>query len=286
MVPIGMASSTPFSRATSAIDGLGLLADELELLDRRDQRHHDLRTGVLAGAFSDAVASATARTCSRYSPGTTMPSRTPRMPSMGFCSDRRCTSCSRCTSSSSTSPLASATATLTDRAGQVRQELVQRRVEQTDRDRQPVHRGQDRRKSLRCSASSSSSAPCRSVVVTRQDDPLDQLAPLAQEHVLGAAQPDALRAEAAGPRRVLGSVGVGPDSHPSRASACFIIRRTASTRSRTSSSSSPSGVRRPVSASTTGDGDDRDLAEEDLAGPPSIEITSPSLTCTPSGVVN
>ena len=46
---------------------------------------------------------------------------------------------------------------------------------------------------------------------------LDQRAALAEEHVLGAAQADALRAEAAGAGGVLGGVGVGPHAQPARA---------------------------------------------------------------------
>ena len=71
----------------------------------------------------------------------TSTSRTPRRPSIGFCS------CSRRTASSSwrscsvaSSP---ASATLTRQVGEVGQELVQRRVDQPDRHRQPVHRLED-----------------------------------------------------------------------------------------------------------------------------------------------
>ena len=55
--------------------------------------------------------------------------------------------------------------------------------------------------------------PLRRVV--GQDDVLDQLTAVAEEHVLGAAQPDALGAELACARGVLGVVGVGADSEPS-----------------------------------------------------------------------
>ena len=59
-------------------------------------------------------------------------------------------------------------------------------------------------------------------VVLGQDEPLDELAALAEEHVLGAAQADAPRAEPAGPRAVLAGVGVG--AHPQAAP----LRRRAS----------------------------------------------------------
>ena len=48
--------------------------------------------------------------------------------------------------------------------------------------------------------------------VVGEDQVLDQLPALAEEHVLGAAQPDAGGTEAAGPLGVLGGVGIGP--HP------------------------------------------------------------------------
>ncbi len=46
-----------------------------------------------------------------------------------------------------------------------------------------------------------------------QDEALHQLAPVAEEHVLGAAQADALGTHTAGPGGVLGGVGVGAHVH-------------------------------------------------------------------------
>ena len=72
-----------------------------------------------------------------------MPRRTPRRPSIGFCS------CSRLTASSSLLVVLVDVAALVlerdlDRQlGEVGQELVQRRVDQPDRHRQPVHRLED-----------------------------------------------------------------------------------------------------------------------------------------------
>jgi hypothetical protein len=56
------------------------------------------------------------------------------------------------------------------------------------------------------------------VVALGEDQVLDELAALAEEHVLGPAQADALRAEATGPLGVLGGVGVGAD----REAACLV----------------------------------------------------------------
>ncbi len=77
---------------------------------------------------------------------------------------------------------------------------MQRRVDQPDRHRQAVHLPEDAPRSRsRCNGSSSSSAASAFVAGAGQDQPLDQFAPFAEEHVLGAAQADALRAEPAGP---------------------------------------------------------------------------------------
>ena len=57
------------------------------------------------------AASAMARTCIAKSPGTTSPSRTPRRPSIGFCSCSRRTAASSRSVPSSACPCASATAT-------------------------------------------------------------------------------------------------------------------------------------------------------------------------------
>jgi hypothetical protein len=75
-----------------------------------------------------------------------------------------------------------------------------------------------------------------------QDELLDELAAVAEEHVLGAAQADALGAEAHRALGVLRGVGVGP--HPRRrlASAMPMIRCTART---SSSVSAPAGSSLP-----------------------------------------
>ena len=50
------------------------------------------------------------------------------------------------------------------------------------------------------------------LVVVGQDQPLHELPPLAEEHVLGPGQADALRAEPDSAGRVLAVVGVGADA--------------------------------------------------------------------------
>ena len=120
-----------------------------------------------------------------------------------------------------------------------RKELVQRRVEQPDRHRQPAHLVQDRGEvgalelaeliertwnssprvlELRRRRPVLGRRPHLGPPPARRGDehPPDQLAPvLAEEHVLGPAEADPLGAERPGLRRVLGGVGVGP--HPEAA---------------------------------------------------------------------
>ena len=93
-----------------------------------------------------------------------MPSRQPRVPSIGFDSRHSSDACSSLRSRSVISPLR----LLDDQLLVVGQELVQRRVEQPDRHRQPVHRLEDARRSrspaaraAASSASRSSSSGCR-----------------------------------------------------------------------------------------------------------------------------
>ena len=94
--------------------------------------------------------------------------------------------------------------------GQVGQELVQRRVEQPDRGRQPVHGLEDLHEVAALQRLQRVQCRLPRRVVVGQDEPLDELPPLAEEHVLGAAQADALRAESDRAGRVLAVVGVGP----------------------------------------------------------------------------
>ena len=69
-------------------------------------------------------------------------------------------------------------------------------------------------KSAFCSGSSAPSAASRSSSVSARISRSTSLAALAEEHVLGAAQADALGAEPAGAGGVLGVVGVGPHPQP------------------------------------------------------------------------
>ena len=98
--------------------------------------------------------------------------------------------------------------------GAVGQELVQRRVEQTDRDRPAVHRLKDLGEVLPLERQQRGQGLFTRGVVGGRDHCLDQAAALAEEHVLGSAQADALRAEGPRPARVLGCVGIGSHLEP------------------------------------------------------------------------
>ena len=98
--------------------------------------------------------------------------------------------------------------------GEVGQELVQRRVDEPDRDRQPVHGLEDAGEVLALERQQLGEGGLLPRLVVGHDEVLDELAPLAEEHVLGAAQADALGPEPAGARGVLGRVGVRADLHP------------------------------------------------------------------------
>ncbi len=111
---------------------------------------------------SCAAASAIARTWSRNSPGTTSPSRTPRMPSIGFCSWCRCTSLSSSAALWSGSPTASATATLTDSSVRSGRNSCSGGSSSRTTTGSPSIAPKMPRKSSRCSGSSSSSAFSRS----------------------------------------------------------------------------------------------------------------------------
>ncbi len=128
----------------------------------------------------------------------------------------------------------------------VGQELVQRRVEQPDRDRQARHRAQDALEVGLLHRQETLERRLAALLVARHDHLADdRQALLRHEHVLGAAEPDALGAEAACALGVLGRVGVGAD-----AQAPPLVR--------------PGADREEVLRDDGGD--ERDRAEDQLAG--------------------
>ena len=93
------------------------------------------------------------------------------------------------------------------------QELVQRRVDEPDRDRQAVHLAQDLGEVLALQRQQLGQRRLPAASSAARISRLDQLAPRAQEHVLGPAQPDPGGAEPTGAGGVLGGVGVRPHLH-------------------------------------------------------------------------
>jgi len=111
---------------------------------------------------------------------------------------------------------------LADRLGDhqpfvVGEELVQRRVKQPNRHRQPVHGGDDRGEiGLLNDVELVENLAFVGRVVT-EDQSTDQAKSLlGQEHVLGPTQSDSLCAQVSGVGGVVSGVGIGADAHPSR----------------------------------------------------------------------
>ena len=190
-----------------------------------------------------------------------MPSRTPRRPSIGFISCSSFTFCSTRLLLGDVVALGLAERDLDRELDLVGQELVQRRVEQAHRDRQPAHRRED----------ADEVAPLQRqqhvvggllLVGGLGEDHLahGEHAFLAEEHVLGAAQPDALGAALAGVRRLVGGVGVG--AHPQRRRD---RRRSSSALERAPQRRSARAASSPCRAFSSSELLQRQLADEDVA---------------------
>ena len=105
---------------------------------------------------------------------------------------------------------------LLDELHAIGHELVQRRVEQPDRDRQPLHRLEDPFEVALLEREQLVERRAAAGLVVGHDHALHlALAIGGHEHVLGPAQPDALGTEGPRAARVLGRVGVG--AHAERA---------------------------------------------------------------------
>ncbi len=100
---------------------------------------------------------------------------------------------------------------LDDEALHVGEELVQGRVEQAHRHGQPVHRLEDPLEVLTLHSAQFVERGGFALRRVGEDHAAHDRQPVPEEHVLGAAQADALRAVLAGPGGVLRRVGVGAD---------------------------------------------------------------------------
>jgi hypothetical protein len=97
----------------------------------------------------------------------------------------------------------------------MREELVERRVEQADRDRIAVHRLEDPLEVGTLHGQELGERPAATALVVRDDHLAHRVDAIpVEEHVLGAAEPDALGAEAARDARIVRRVGVGAHLEP------------------------------------------------------------------------
>ena len=166
IVPIGAPVHAVASR--SAMTCSASVADRLQLLHGADQRDHDLRPRVAAGACSSAAASAIARTCMANRPGMTRPSRTPRRPSIGFCSCIRLHGGQQRAVVVRRPARASARATLTASSSRAGRNSCSGGSMQPHGHRQAVHRREDARRSRPAAAAAARPAPpARSSSVVR-----------------------------------------------------------------------------------------------------------------------
>ncbi len=201
IVPIGMVISTPASVVSFLISAS---ASSRTMSSSRTEPTSGTMIstfGSLPAFFCAMAASVMARICRPGSPGVSRPSRTPRRPSIGFASCSRCTAASSRVSASTFGAGVAVIGFQRDpdgQFGQVRQELVQRRVEQPNGDRQPVHRIEDLDEVLALQRQQRVESLLAIFETGGQDERLDQCATRAEEHVLGAAQADALRRPACG----------------------------------------------------------------------------------------
>ena len=164
--------------------------------------------------FSWQAASMIARVCISVISGYVMPRRTPRWPSIGLnscsCSTRAssCLLARRAPCPSARSPPCAAISTIS--SSRLRQELVQRRIDGADRDRRALHLLEHAVEVLALQRQQLVERGAAIGFVVGQDHPLhDRDAALAEEHVLGAAQADAARAERIRELRLVRLIRVG-----------------------------------------------------------------------------
>ena len=161
-----------------------------------------------------------ARVCISVISGYVMPSRTPRWPSIGLNS---CSCSTRCSSLlllvvfrarwSRRSPPSSRCSH--HQVFALRQELVQRRIDRPNRDRRSVHLLEHAVEVAALQRQQLVQRRAPILLVVGEDHLLDDGNPaLAEEHVLGAAEADAARAEVVGDLRLIGLIGVRADAEP------------------------------------------------------------------------
>ena len=170
-------------------DADGELAQPAQLLREGDERVHDLDVRRLAGALADGQGGAHDRADLHL-----VDLRPLQAEPAAACPEHRVRLVQR---------LDPASHPLVGRLLERREELVQRRVEQPDRHRQSRHRLEDPLEVALLERQQPVERSAASRLVVREDHLLDdRQALVAEEHVLGAAEPDPLSAELARLRRV------------------------------------------------------------------------------------
>ena len=147
---------------------------------------------ALKPAFvASAAASKTARACIAVISGYVMPRRQPRKPSIGLNS---CSSCTRCAIFSTGMPSFCARSACDFL--RVREELVQRRIEETDRGREALQRLEDAEEVVALIRQQLGERGFAVVEVVGEDHLAHRVDAVAlEEHVLGAGEADADGAE-------------------------------------------------------------------------------------------
>ena len=175
MVPIGIVSVDPGSAATSAQDRVGLVADQVQLHHRADERHHDLHLRVFPAVTSDARGLGDRPHLHGEQAGH-RPARAARRAARASGSTRAAAPPRPAASASSGSAVAGGLGHrhLDRQLGAVGQELVQRRVEQPDGHRQPVHRVEQLDEVLPLQRQQRAQRRVALLVGVGQDHPLDQ----------------------------------------------------------------------------------------------------------------
>ena len=176
-------------------------AEPLELLSEADERMHDLDDRRRAGAFVQATRGADDR---------------PHLHLVDLGEDQADAAAAHAEHRVCLLEHANALAhVLVRRLLERRQELVQRGVEQADRHGEPDHRLEDPLEVRLLHREDAVERRAAAVDGVREDHLPHHGQPiLGHEHVLGAAKADALRAELARLRGVLGRIGVRPDAQP------------------------------------------------------------------------
>ena len=146
--------------------------------------------------------------------------------------------------------------------GEVGEELVQRRVEEPDGDRQAVHGLEDLDEVGPLERQQLVEDLLALLVGLGEDEVLDEQAAFAEEHVLGAAQADALGPEARA-RAASSALSALARTCIRRCRSATVMSRSTA---RTTSGPPSSTDMVPLEVADHGGGAHRDLAQEDLAG--------------------